>query len=66
MSRLGDFARSLKPGNDQHLAENLSTKRRAAHRRSVGKAAAKGQGWEDKDRDAERAGGWRLTDWGRS
>ncbi|MFF5029230.1 hypothetical protein ACFY2J_34105 [Streptomyces collinus] len=63
---LRDIARSLKPGNDRELADDLSTQRRAAHRRSVPSTAQAGQDWEDTDRAKDRKGGWRITDWGRS
>lgn len=66
MSLLGNFARSLKPGNDRELAADLSAQNRAGHRRSVPKAAREGQAWEDKDRANDRKGGWRITNWGRS
>lgn len=61
MGRLSDFARSLRPGNDRELAANLSTQRRAAHRRSVQSAARAGQTWEDRDRAQDRRGGWYRT-----
>jgi hypothetical protein len=63
VSFLGNFARSLRPGNDTQLAADLSAQRRAAHRRSIGKAAAQGQAWEQDDRARERRGGWRRTTW---
>lgn len=66
MSRLGNLARSLKPGNDRELADNLSAQRRASHHRSVPSTAQAGQEWEDADRASDRKGGWRITDWGRS
>jgi hypothetical protein len=53
-----DFARSLRPGNDQQLAADLSTQRRASHRRSIRSAAAEGQAWEDRDRAQDRKGRW--------
>jgi hypothetical protein len=54
MGRLGDIARSLRPGNDQQLAADLSTQRRASHRkRGAGRAARAGQDWETADRDRE-------------
>ncbi|MCI3271413.1 hypothetical protein [Streptomyces cylindrosporus] len=59
---LRDIARSLRPGNDQQLATDLSTQRRQGHHRSVGKAAAEGQAWEDRDRKLDRLGD-RQTDW---
>ncbi|MFJ9128919.1 hypothetical protein ACIRJS_32940 [Streptomyces sp. NPDC102340] len=37
--------------------------RREGHRRSIPATAAQGQAWEDKDREAERRGGDRYTDW---
>lgn len=55
---LGNFLRSLAPGDDRQLAADLSTQRRASHRRSIGKAAAKGQAWEDRDRQQERGNRW--------
>lgn len=56
---LRDFARSLRPGNDQQLAADLSAQRRQSHRRSgAARAARKGQAWEDRDRAQERRGGW--------
>ncbi|MEU9921892.1 hypothetical protein AB0H51_11445 [Streptomyces griseoluteus] len=64
MSRLGDFARSLKPGNDKELAADLSASRRASHRRTgAARAARQGQKWEDADRARDRRGGTRLTRW---
>ena len=59
---LRDFARSLLPGNDQQLAEDLSTQRRQGHRRSIARAAAAGQAWEDADRRRDRKGD-RKTTW---
>ena len=60
-----DFARSLKPGNDQQLAADLAAQQRVRRSRSATKADRKGQAWEDRDRAAERRGGWRITTWGR-
>ncbi|MEH0542972.1 hypothetical protein QA802_07785 [Streptomyces sp. B21-105] len=48
------FARSLRPGNDQQLADNLSQQRRRTHRQSATRADRAGQNWDAKDRDAER------------
>lgn len=55
-------------GNDQQRAatkyagpsasETAAAKRRAGHRRSIPKAAAKGQAWEDRDRRQDRRGPW--------
>lgn len=54
-------------GNDHERAarydgpsasETAAAKRRAGHRRSIPKAAAKGQAWEDRDRAQDRKGGW--------
>jgi hypothetical protein len=53
-----DFVRSLKPGNDQQLAADLSTQRRAGHRRSLRATAREGQAWEDQDRQQDRKGPW--------
>ncbi|MDX3645223.1 hypothetical protein [Streptomyces sp. MB09-02B] len=58
MGRLSDFARSLRPGNDQQLANDLSTQRRASHRRNLRANAAAGQAWEDADRQQDKRGGW--------
>jgi hypothetical protein len=59
---LGSFLRSLTPGDDRQLAADLSTQRRASHRkRGAGRAARKGQTWEDQDRDRETG---RRTRWG--
>lgn len=55
---LRDFARSLRPGNDAQLAADLSTQRRASHRRNVTSVAREGQAWEDKDRAQDRRGRW--------
>jgi hypothetical protein len=52
---LRDFARSLRPGNDQQLAANLSTQRSRAHKRSIPNTARAGQAWEDQERADERA-----------
>jgi hypothetical protein len=61
MGRLGDFARSLKPGNDHQLAADLnanaSRQRQRGHRNSgAQRAARQGQAWEDTDRQRERSG----------
>lgn len=53
-----DFARSLKPGNDQQLANDLSAQRRASHHRNIRTTAAQGQNWEDRDRQQDRRGKW--------
>jgi hypothetical protein len=51
---LGSFIRSLAPGDDRQLAEDLSTQRRASHRnRGANRAARAGQAWDDQDRDRE-------------
>ncbi|MER6431573.1 hypothetical protein ABT272_28160 [Streptomyces sp900105245] len=63
---LRDFARSLKPGADRQLADDLAARQRVRRSRAATKADRKGQAWEAKDRAAERKGGWRITDWGRS
>jgi hypothetical protein len=55
---LRDFARSLRPGNDAQLADQLSQQRRTAHRQSVPSTARQGQAWEDHDRANDRRGGW--------
>lgn len=52
------FLRSLRPGNDAQLADQLSTQRRAQHRRSIPKTATEGQAWEDRDRAQDRRGRW--------
>lgn len=58
MGRLSRLARSLQPGRDRELADDLSAQRRAAHRQSVPHAAHEGQTWEDEDRARDRRGGW--------
>lgn len=56
-------------GNDRRLAETTyagrksasetaADKRRAGHRRSLGKTARAGQAWEDRDRQQDRKGRW--------
>jgi hypothetical protein len=51
---LGNFLRSLAPGDDRQLAVDLSTQRRASHRsRGAKRAARDGQAWEAADRDRE-------------
>ncbi|WP_432041438.1 hypothetical protein [Streptomyces cadmiisoli] len=74
MGRLGDFARSLKPGNDRQLAatqyagresatERAARKRRESyHRKGVRKAATQGEAWERRDRARDKRGD-RYTDW---
>ena len=64
MSRLGNFARSLRPGNDHQLAADLnantSRQRRASHHRTgATQAARQGQAWEDNDRQREKNRGRR-------
>lgn len=52
---LRSFARSLRPGNDQQLAADLSQQRSQSHRRrGTRQAARQGQAWEDADRQQER------------
>lgn len=59
MGAFGNFIRSLAPGNDGQLAEDLSARRRQGHRRNIGKAAAQGQAWEEQDRQRHPSGtGW--------
>jgi hypothetical protein len=59
MGRLGNFVRSLAPGDDRQLAADLSTQRRASHRsRGAARAARAGQGWEDRDRAQDKRGTW--------
>lgn len=58
LNALGGFVRTLLPGDDVELAATLSAKRRAGHRRSIPKAAAQGQAWEDRDRAQDRKGPW--------
>jgi hypothetical protein len=62
MGRLSNFVRSLAPGNDTALAADLSTQRRAGHRRSIAKAAAQGEQWERNDRKRDKRGD-RNTHW---
>lgn len=56
-------------GNDRKLAETkyagrtsatetAAQARRAGHRRNLGRAAAQGQAWEDRDRQQDRRGKW--------
>lgn len=56
-----DFARSLRPGNDQQLAADLNTQARVQRSRSATRAARQGQAWEDADRARDRRGGWYRT-----
>ncbi|MGW4300403.1 hypothetical protein ACWEHT_11560 [Streptomyces sp. NPDC004646] len=58
-----DFARSLKPGADQQLAADLTAQQRTRRHHSGTRALRKGQEWEDADRNSERAGRDRITDW---
>jgi hypothetical protein len=58
MGRLGNFVRSLAPGNDTQLAADLSQQRRQNHRRNISRTAAQGQAWEDRDRAQDRKGKW--------
>jgi hypothetical protein len=59
MGRLGNFVRSLAPGDDRQLAKDLSAQRSASHRnRGAGRAADDGQAWEDNDRKQDRRGTW--------
>ncbi|MFE6284371.1 hypothetical protein [Streptomyces sp. NPDC057877] len=60
--RLRDFARSLKPGNDRQLADDLAAQRRIQRSRAATKADREGAKWERKDRDRDRRGD-RHTDW---
>lgn len=53
-----DFARSLRPGNDQQLAADLATQARVQRSRSATRAARQGQAWEDADRNRDKRGGW--------
>ncbi|UUU21699.1 hypothetical protein [Streptomyces sp. DSM 40750] len=55
---LRDFARTLRPGNDQQLATDLRTQARVQRSRSATRAAREGQAWEDKDRAQDRRGRW--------
>ncbi|MER8030686.1 hypothetical protein ABTZ78_17205 [Streptomyces bauhiniae] len=59
---LGDFARSLKPGNDKQLADDRAAQQRVRRSRSATRAARQGQAWEDSDR-ARDSRGDRLTIW---
>jgi hypothetical protein len=58
---LRDFARTLRPGNDQQLAAALNTQTRVNRSRSATKAARQGQAWEDADRNRDKRGGWYRT-----
>ncbi|MFD6024536.1 hypothetical protein [Streptomyces griseoluteus] len=58
-----DFFRSLRPGSDQQLAEDLAAQQRVRRSRSATRAARQGQAWEDQDRARDRKGGTRLTRW---
>ncbi|MCD7440258.1 hypothetical protein K4B79_18765 [Streptomyces lincolnensis] len=51
---LRDIIRSLAPGYDRQLAEDLSAQNRAGHRRSIPGVAAKAEAWEEKDRQRDR------------
>ncbi|MDX3637834.1 hypothetical protein PV728_48210 [Streptomyces europaeiscabiei] len=55
---LRDFARSLRPGNDQQLAADLATQSKVQRSRGATRAARQGQAWEDADRNRDKRGGW--------
>lgn len=58
MGRLGDFARSLRPGNDHELAASLAPQQRVRRSRAATRSLRQGQAWEDRDRLQDRNGGW--------
>ena len=53
-----DFLRSITPGDDQQLADDLAAQQRVRRSRSATRAARKGQAWEDADRAQDRKGRW--------
>jgi hypothetical protein len=55
MSRLRDFARSLRPGNDAQLAAELRAQRSRRHNRAATQADRDGQAWDAQDRADEKA-----------
>lgn len=58
MGRLGDFARSLRPGNDAQLAADLTIQRRVRRSHAATQAYRQGQAWEDRDRQQDTKGSW--------
>ncbi|MFJ8606331.1 hypothetical protein ACIRH0_03955 [Streptomyces sp. NPDC093675] len=60
---LGRIARSLVPGKDRELAQDLAAEKRARRSRSADAADRRGQRWEDGDRARDRKGGVRHTTW---
>lgn len=69
MGALGRFVRSLVPGNDRELAatqyagresasDEAARKRRERHRKNAGRAAAKGEQWQTRDRAQDGRGTW--------
>lgn len=58
---LRDFARSLRPGNDQQLAATLNAQQRVRRSKAATRADRAGQAWETQDRQAEhrRSGRYR-------
>lgn len=53
-----DQQRAAKYQGRESASAQASRQRREGHRRSIGRAAAKGQAWEDRDRQQDRKGGW--------
>ncbi|UOB09094.1 hypothetical protein MQE23_08515 [Streptomyces sp. HP-A2021] len=47
----------------ESATDKAARQRRQGHRRGIGKAAAQGQAWEERDRQRDRKGGWRRTTW---
>ncbi|MFG3276213.1 hypothetical protein [Streptomyces luteogriseus] len=53
-----DHERAEKYAGRESATDRAARKRREGHRRNLGRAAAEGQAWEDRDRQQDRKGRW--------
>lgn len=60
---LRNFVRSLTPGNDHQLADDIAAQKRIRRSHAATQADRQGQQWDAKDRKRDRRGGWVDTDW---
>ena len=58
-----DHERAAKYEGRESASASAARQRREGHRRHIAEAAAASEKWERKDRQRDRRGGWRRTDW---
>lgn len=55
---LRNFVRSLTPGNDHQLADDIAAQKRVRRSQAATRADRQGQAWEDRDRRRRGTSSW--------